>query len=463
MKTFSLSLSKLSQLNFDLYEKDFKFIYCQEAFPCNKLVADFLSPIVQKIHMADPTFDEFVIPDDERYPPSIFKEVIKTGEFQDIQLTEKNAKALRYFYSKIGNNEFSEFILFGKEESKRDSLTVNSVFQQLRIKLAIGISVSQEIEFIASHLYSFEKQIEKEKNILTLDILQMILSSPKICISKEEWLFEYILKRSEEEKEFLCLFEYVKFNYLNKESVQTFFKKVPVYEMNQNVYNSIIELAMSSFESKRKNIKEEVEKSSRYYHDPKEKAAKEKAEKEKSQNKKLVRRVFNFDGKNPMNGLFSFLRKTVSNGQNINDSDVIDITSTSNSNNSNSNLSNLVDCDTKTVFMSKNEPNQSITFDFKERRVLPTCYCFITSPAESNNMKSWVVEVSNDNKNFTIITSESENETLRGNGTIVVFRVFSPQQGRYVRIRQTASNWNNNNILSLAQVEIFGEILEETD
>ena len=86
MKTFSLSLSKLSRLNFDLYEKDFKFIYCQEAFPCNKLVADFLSPIVQKIHMADPTFDEFVIPDDERYPPSIFKEVIKTGEFQDIQL-----------------------------------------------------------------------------------------------------------------------------------------------------------------------------------------------------------------------------------------------------------------------------------------------------------------------------------------------------------------------------------------
>ena len=73
MKPFSLSLSKIKKLNFDHYERDFNFVYCHEVFSCNKFIADFLSPLVQKIRLTDPSIDEFVIPDDQHNPPEILK------------------------------------------------------------------------------------------------------------------------------------------------------------------------------------------------------------------------------------------------------------------------------------------------------------------------------------------------------------------------------------------------------
>ena len=57
---------------------------------------------------------------------------------------------------------------------------------------------------------------------------------------------------------------------------------------------------------------------------------------------------------------------------------------------------NAADLGTDSVYLSKNEPNSWICYDFKERRVIPTSYS-VRLPEEGGfgqpNRRSWVIEV----------------------------------------------------------------------
>lgn len=467
MQSFSLPLSNFKQLNFNNYVRDFDFIYDHETFSCNKIIADFLSPIVNHIHRTDPTLDHFEIPNDKHYPPPLFKLIIDSAELKDIQITKENAEALKYFYSKLGNKDFDKFVLC----NETPVINKDSAFNLLYIKMKLGVSVNQEVEFIASHLYELDDKMETEteNGNLTVDILRMIFGSSHIKIKNEDWLFNYIMKwTNKKSSEFICLFEYVKFRCLSEKSVKTFFKSVPLDELNQSVYDAIIDLTMNGKQSNPSNSSRykdpESDAIKKKEEEKKKEEAKNKKDEDKNENRGSIQRILNFDGHHPLSGIFSFLTQTVSNGQNIATAGIVDITSSSiNSTSNNSDLKHLVDFNSSTYFISNNEPNQWITFDFKERRVLPRFYTLVTHdrPRGSDHMKSWAVEVSDDNVHYTVITAEQNNTTLNNRSNLAVFRVANPTRyGRYVRIRQTGPNWWNSDILALAQVELFGILVE---
>ena len=85
-----------------------------------------------------------------------------------------------------------------------------------------------------------------------------------------------------------------------------------------------------------------------------------------------------------------------------------------------------------------------------------------------NNPKSWVVEVSNDGKNWEEIDRRENNESLKGCNFVFTFKVQKQNHGfyRFVQLRQTSTAWDqSSNYIWFLALEFNGELkypLEQT-
>ena len=123
----------------------------------------------------------------------------------------------------------------------------------------------------------------------------------------------------------------------------------------------------------------------------------------------------------------------------------------------------LVDLNINSYYVSKDEENQWIKFDFRDRIAEVHCYTIKTNLNGGNDhLRNWVIEVSNNDQDYSQITREENNVTLNAPGNLVVYRILGRAiPGRYVRIRQTGTNWAQRNILVIAQMEFFGILIEK--
>jgi hypothetical protein len=116
----------------------------------------------------------------------------------------------------------------------------------------------------------------------------------------------------------------------------------------------------------------------------------------------------------------------------------------------------------KNIFVSRNEANQWITYDFKQKRVQITHYS-IRSRFDgfkgSNNLKDWVVEASLDGSEWTVIDSKTDNGELDNRNVTATWEVKSTEQWRFVRLRQTGLAHSGKNFLALSSFELFGELI----
>ena len=114
------------------------------------------------------------------------------------------------------------------------------------------------------------------------------------------------------------------------------------------------------------------------------------------------------------------------------------------------------------MFYTQNEPDSWIKFDFKERKVLLDRYTLKTYYGSEGNshLKNWVLEVSDDDNNFTEIDRHENCGLLNGNLKTATFEVSHSTPARFVRLRQTGLNWHGNNYLVLNQIEFSGFICE---
>jgi uncharacterized coiled-coil protein SlyX len=123
---------------------------------------------------------------------------------------------------------------------------------------------------------------------------------------------------------------------------------------------------------------------------------------------------------------------------------------------------NAADPKSDTNFVSKNQPDSWLQYDFKGRKVKITHYT-IRSRFDgfkgSNNPKSWIVLVSTDGKSWTEIDRRSENDELNAKNAAVVFKVDGdPPEARFVRLQQTGPAHSGKNFLALSAFELFGSL-----
>jgi hypothetical protein len=125
----------------------------------------------------------------------------------------------------------------------------------------------------------------------------------------------------------------------------------------------------------------------------------------------------------------------------------------------------LLDSNMQRAFISKNELNEWVQFDFHAIRVSPAHYsiqspCF---PRGIGHLKSWVLEGSNDGLSWTELDRQTNNDNLNGPNAFYRFSILNPIEFRLIRLRLTGANHSGNNVLALCRFEVFGALRESQD
>lgn len=117
----------------------------------------------------------------------------------------------------------------------------------------------------------------------------------------------------------------------------------------------------------------------------------------------------------------------------------------------------------KIFFHSNGSSNQWICFDFNEHKVIPTDYTIRSQPYGPGNAhpKNWVIEGSNDNVAYEIISEEKNNSCLNKKSVVHTFTMNRQQdkEYRFIRMRLTGPNWNSNHYFYITSFEIYGKLI----
>ena len=172
------------------------------------------------------------------------------------------------------------------------------------------------------------------------------------------------------------------------------------------------------------------------------------------------------------NGIMKYLT-IINDGINIHSNKTIEITTNSIfEDNKNNHPKYLVEFGSSLCYWSDNIDDIFVCFDFKENAVQVTDYLFKSCEHDEggSHLKNWVIEVSNDAENWTVIDDRSNDSSLNGSDNIALFHVSKKTREfyRYVRIRQTGYSWDNSldvpdYYFALCSVEFYGKLKINND
>lgn len=220
-----------------------------------------------------------------------------------------------------------------------------------------------------------------------------------------------------------------------------------------------------SNKSDKKHKKKSDKKSKKDKHKSKSKDKKKdkKKEEKEEEDKKIMN--FEYNGHENFNGIMKYLYNQTH--SNIHDNGTIEITSNSSDNSTSSGPRNLADFGKEQSFRSNKTDLTTLCFDFKERSIQPTAYTIKSCAAHISTkgpfLRNWVIEVSNDNKEWTEIDQHSDDTSLKKSLTIVTFNVKEKVKKfyRYIRLRQTGNSWELNGTgkrIIIRGMEFFGKM-----
>ncbi|KAK8895217.1 hypothetical protein M9Y10_023659 [Tritrichomonas musculus] len=188
---------------------------------------------------------------------------------------------------------------------------------------------------------------------------------------------------------------------------------------------------------------------------------KEKIEDYHLHNKLILRKEFNDE---PFSGIFSTLTNT--HKCNINDKGFIKISGNISGDNSFGSFSSLVDFNyTGNAYCSSENPNSFIRFDLRNYCISVSAYTLkSTKHGYPDYPKSWIVEGSNNESEWTQIDSQVNNSILCSNSKVHTFTISAQnvieQPFRFVQIRLTGKSSRNAYCLEIANVEFFGKLFQ---
>ena len=172
---------------------------------------------------------------------------------------------------------------------------------------------------------------------------------------------------------------------------------------------------------------------------------------------------FGYNASRPLEGIIAYLTRT-SHG-NVHDKGIVNVTASS-VYGSSWDPKNAADLEVETPYYSSDEPDVWICYDFKGMSIVPTGYSIRSWSGRgpgSMHLKSWVIEVSKDGSQWTLVDRRVNNSDLNGRSLTQNFKITEPVSGkyRYIRLRQIGENHSHNYYVIISALEIFGTLDEE--
>ncbi|OHT03894.1 hypothetical protein TRFO_28734 [Tritrichomonas foetus] len=431
MMTFTLSTAGLSNIDFDIYEKDFTFYIGEEQFECNKLLADFISPNICKLRINDPTIDCYYINNIGNINANLFNLILSLAMGYTIEIAKEDRRSITTLFSELGNTEFLTFLC-----SSLDDIDEDNVIDTIKLKSDLGLSINKEISYIASHFHKIERD---QLKTLTADQLYMIFAKKGLCVESEDWLFDFIYEMTKKSKSYFSLYEHIEFPNLSLDKIMLFTDTTRLDQLNERTWRSLCRRLQNVPSFKKRKYKG----------------------KDKKEN--CLNIPYSF--LNDMKGIFSYMSGKYH--CNVGQLNIVKITTSSvYGPHKIYSPNNVVDLVTSSSFQSINIPDQWICFDFKERRIMPSYYSIKSCDGGPGNCHpmNWVIEASNDWEEWIELDRQIDNNVFVNEGSstniIASFIIRKPIVSRYFRLRQIGKNSGLNDYLYLAGLEIYGKLIE---
>lgn len=298
-------------------------------------------------------------------------------------------------------------------------------------------TLKDEIDFISSNFYQIEENDEEILKQLKYDTIESIIRNNHLQLKSEDQLINIINQLYSSDSSFSNFYEYVNFLNVSQEKIYEFLSIFDINDITQLTWRTISE-----------RLKQKVDQT---------------AESALNSNFKKNGIQVQFDKGKELDGIFNYLRMH-SNG---NFDSNVKVTSSSVSDTSLTH-NNVCIFDNQKVFLSKNEENSWIKFQFNSNRIIPYHYS-IKSSAEFRkqyfsyncNLKSWVIEGSNDDNHWIILDERIDDQSLRNGNVIKTFSMqnWQDKEFKYIRLKQTSKNWYNSQALNINSIEFYGSLI----
>jgi hypothetical protein len=399
--------------------KDFDFVVGKVHHHCPWFIAEFLSPRIAELRRSDNTICEFFI--ETADPRGEFCRFLSLGEGESISIDCDNQLFYEELSEELKNLELFNVLL----EGRGDSMTIDEAFSRLRRRNRLNFDCSREINFLASHLYEIEISSRRDFDI---SMLRAILSSDELKIKSEDWLYD----------ELWSLLEFVSFQHVSPDVAGRFIAS------SHDFLNLLTSSVWFSLGRRFVEVLSLVKPTSRLA---------------------VCGRGVLRGGDKLKEGVITYLAAKC--GGNVHDKGVIEASSNSvHCDNLLYHARNAVDLQNHTSsseFLTKNEPNSWICYDFKDMKMVFTHYSIIPVPYganRSNHPRSWCIRVSMNGSEWTEVHRCDDNQELNGRNHIGTWSVYKRMTCRYIRFRQTGKNYYNNDFLRFSGFEVFGVLQE---
>ena len=231
-------------------EDDFIFIFGEKEVRMKSFFAEFISPIVSRIHQIDPTIHIINIGESNAcnnedinelaktvLTPEIISLFIQISSGFSINITEEQAIKLRFLSILLGNDELHDKLNehfppnYNEENVNSYLKNIESCYHFSRFKF--GFDFTSLLSFVSSHFY----QLDKDEFLNQSRRLQYeIISHPNLQIESEDSLFDIVFeiigkeKENEDEVENVLFLEQLEFSGLSEERLHRF---VSVFDANE--------------------------------------------------------------------------------------------------------------------------------------------------------------------------------------------------------------------------------------
>lgn len=432
---FTLSINSIKNVPFDKYNKDFTFIVDNKEYKTSRFVADLLSPIICKYHDVDESMNTFEINTNDHDNQNNFSDILSLISFEPQKLEIKQKEFMQNILLLLGN-EHEYFRLTGEESA---TLNEQNIFEITKAKLQyftqnrsrnISDFLQKEIEFISKNFYELESTKKDEIKKLPIEIIEEVVKNKDLKLNNEDQLLKFIIELTKENDENSILYDYVEFKQVSDDELINFMNNFSLDFITNNIFKNIIGRSIQ---------KETNQNTNRYI--------------QNIQTNSNKNKLFECEENQEFNGIIKYL--TEKTGGNIHDNGTIEVKS----NNYSCLPKNLLDFNKSTYYLANSQSDIWINFDFKEKKVKLTNYSIQCYKTGTHQLRSWVIEVSNDNKNWKTIDEHKDDQTLKNFHGSKTFKTESNEFYQHIRLRQTSEPWGGNN-LWFHYIEFYGYLQE---
>jgi hypothetical protein len=419
-----LSSERLGRIPFGAYWVPFEFVVGDVTFSCHRFIADFLSPKIGEMHSIDPNCSSYnvTLPDPHGFFPSVLG--LALGKAVDINETNCD------FISEVAQ-ELENIELYLLAEEQLRECPGGRVVPRFRARKRLGLDCEKEAETVASQFFSIASEV---MDLLNASEMSEILAHPALKIESEDQLYSLIAARFDRHPDFFKLLEYVRFEFLSVDTISRFV---------QTSHQYIPLIGESLWARIGQRLVLPVEANHPQPADPRYATA----------------AVNSVPKPQPSHGIISAL--TAKYGGNLHVLGIVEVTASTAA--PYGFLPHYVlDIERDSAFVSLNAPQQWLRIDFRSRRVWISAYrirSFFNGTENSCNLRSWILEQSNDAQAWAMLDEQQDNNDLNGRNLSATFSVRKRDPARYVQLRQTGPDHAGSYFILISSIEFFGDVI----